>query len=865
MSIISKKPPGIAARIVKFFLSEEDFYQCSGDLEEVYRSKLDDEGKFRAVLWYYTQILRSLPVYIEGSIYGGIMMIKNYLKISLRCIRRNRLYSIINITGLSIGIAAAILVTFYIQFELSYDRHHPDSGRIYRITANNMAITPNPLAKAMKEEMPEIVEIVRFNPVNLWGDRLFRYRERIFYEKNFVLTESSIFNMFSIDFVYGDPETALSTPASLVISESIAKKYFGDAEPIGKVINYENKFDFVVSAVIKDLPENSHLTFEILGSYHVQNEFYPKEYTDRWGSWNFISYVKLDENAVAQNIEKKLPEFIRSHWTDEDYRENTIKLQSLEDIHFSHAQFADTGRKTDIRFLYFYGIAAFFVLMLACMNFANLATAQSVKRSGEIGLRKVFGAKRKQIIKQFIIESSILSLMAFPISIVFCSFLYPVFAKMTGLPLVFSLEGKYGFIGTMLLITMSTGILAGCYPGIFVSSLNIIKILKKAARINSKGLSIRNSLIFSQFSISVFSLCCMLIITGQNNYIRNKNLGIDNENILVIRLRNKDVRQSFESFRQEVSRLSGVKSVSGFSLLPLTGGYNFLSTWEGQYPGISDNDKILKGVAVDTDFLETFAIEVLKGRGFSENDRSESVKYYILNEAAVKHTGIDNPIGSKFKLDYDRYNMGEVIGVVKDFHFTSLHSQIEPFIFVLNERSLYHSAIKIDGNELRSTMTSISEIWEEINPGQPLESFFYYDELNKMYSSDLALGEAFIYISFLVIFLAGIGLFGLTSYIVENSSKEIGVRRILGAKIYMIISGISGNFVKIILLTNIIAFPAAYYIMNKWLESFAYRTEISIVSFLASSLIMFLIAILTITSRSLRAASTNPADILRYE
>ncbi|MFC1492694.1 ABC transporter permease [candidate division KSB1 bacterium] len=857
--------PKLAAKLLKIILSDEDHYQCSGDLEEVYRSKLNDLGTFRAKLWYWSQVLRSLPDYSGASFFGGSIMFKNYLKISLRIFRRYKIYSIINITGLSVGIAAAIMVTFYIQFELSYDDHHTDAGSIYRITANNMAITPNPLAAAMKEELPEVVEKVRFNPVYLWGDRLFSYGDKKFYEKNFYLTEPSIFNMFSITFVHGDPETALSTPSSLVITESVARKYFGNDDPLGKVLNYEDKYDFMVSAVIKDMPENTHLTFEILGSYHVQNEFYPKEYTDRWGSWNFISYIKLAENAKAENVEKKLPEFIRNHWTDDDYRSNEVKLQALKDIHFSPVQFADTGRKTDIRFMYFYGIAAVIILLLACMNFANLSTAQSIKRSGEVGLRKVFGAKRKQLLRQFVLESVILSLTALPISILLCWMLFPVFAGITGIPVEFSLIGKYGFICSIILVTILTGVIAGCYPGIFVSSLNIVKILRKISLSTGKGFSLRNSLIFSQFSISVFSVCCMMIISGQLDFIRNKDLGLNDENIYVIRLRNNEVRDTFESFRQEITRLSGVKSVTGFSLLPLTGGYNFRSDWEGKNPVMSNEEKVLKGIGVDHNFLNTFGMEIITGRGFSVNDNSESVRYYILNEAAVQYTGFNEPVGKKFKLDYDSYEMGEIVGVVKDFHFTSLHNSIEPFIFVLNPRSLYHSAIKIDNSSIQETILDIQNTWHRVYPGQPMEGFFYSDELRKMYKSDLALGDAFIYISILVIFLAGIGLFGLTSYVVENKTKEIGIRKILGARVYIIISGISKNFIAVILLSNIIAFPAAYFVMNKWLVSFAYRIDIRLMTFLTAGIFILTVSFLTIISRSLKAANANPVDTLRYE
>jgi len=827
------------------------------DIEEAFRTAMLDFGDYGSVESEYRKVfwrkIKHRHALIKECTWR-IAMIKSYLKIALRNVKRYRVNSFINVSGLSVGMACVIVIVFYIQHEFSFDRFHENADRIYRITMDDWTGTPLPLADVLLEDFPDVQDAVRMDHISDRSPKLLAYQNRLFYEDHFYLADPSIFNVFSFEFVYGSPLTALEDPNSIVLTESVARKYFLDEYPLGKTITYENEKELTVSGIIKDLPPNTHFTFEILIPFALTEAVYERYY-QMWGAFNYLTYVLLKPGAEPSNIEAQIPAIFRRNRgpeADDTY----LYLQPLTEIHLNPLPRGETGRTGDIRYIYLYSALALVILLIACMNFTNLATAHSLTRSKEVGVRKVLGAQRLQLVIQFVGEAIILSLIALPIALLFSQLFFPYFKELTGITADLDLSANINTVVGLTAICITSGIVAGSYPGIFASAFKPAKILRGTSFTSARGGSFRNILITLQFTVSVFLICCMIVMSNQMDYIRNRKLGFDKEQLVVVPI-SREMNQRYDALKNELSQVTGVLSISGFSDLPSDQGYHQNAYWEGL---AEDEEGRIRWMAVDYDFIRTFGMELLNGRDFSKEFPTDYKGGYILNEAAIRSIGWEDPIGKDFQI----IEPGKVIGIVSDFHYRSLHHPIEPFSLYLYP-IINYVGIKIGTGNLPDTITLLEEAWSKVLPDRPFDYSFYDDDLNRIYRTDMMMGKMFTAFAFLAIFLAALGLFGLTAFVVENRTKEIGIRKVMGASVSRIISGISGSFIKMVLIANLIAWPLAYFVMNTWLNNFSYRIKLNLWTFVIAAAAVLTVSFITIASRSMKTATANPIDSLRYE
>lgn len=853
------RPPRIARRLLKYIFPDRGEYTSLGDFEEVYNQIAEGEGVIKARTWYWAELLRSLPGFIKNKIYWSLNMFKSYLKIALRNIIKHKGYSFINIIGLAIGMACCILVYMWIQDDLGYDRFHKHSKDLYRVVndlklgpfAAHVQGTAYPLGPAMKKEIPGIIDFTRFLSAK---KMVVSYGEKKFYENNFFFTDPSVFKMFTFPFIKGDPDTALSSPSSVVITEDIAFKYFGKEDPIGKTLQMKNQHDYIVTGVIKNIPKNTYFRFDFLGSIERGVSLGTRTH---WEGWFYETYVLLQPNISFKKVNKKLESWIK---TKTDSREASYFLQPLTEVHFY-------GLNGDgaVSSLYLFSILAVLILMIACINYMNLSTARSAGRAKEIGIKKVVGANKKNIVKQFLVESLLFAFFGLVISIFLVEAFLPVFNDLSGKALNIDAALVKSILLGLIGITLVTGFLAGCYPALFLSSYKPAKILKGSLSTGSKSPKLRKILIVCQFTLSIVLIIGTIVVYNQLDYISNRKMGFKKEHLVFMQLRGKDALwKKYNVIKKEFLQDPGVKNVTASTCLPFGEVANEFGSldWKGRNP---EDNILMYHMAVDYSFLETFNIEMDKGRFFSgkiESDKSG----FILNEAAVKVTGLDSPIGEKFRL---LERTGQIIGVIKDFHFSSLRTEIKPLVLMTMPYSYWmysnYIFVRIDARNIHGTLESLEKKWNKLVPGYPFVFNFSDAAIDNLYRSEQRLGKILRYFTFIALLISCLGLFGLVSFMAENRTREIGIRKVLGAPIIGIFVLFSKEFTKWVVLANIIAWPIAYYIMNKWLQNFAYHTTIRIDTFVISGLLAFLIAFLTISYQSIKAARANPVDALKYE
>lgn len=791
-------------------------------------------------------------------------MLKNYIKIIFRNLVKQKLYSSINIVGFAIGIACCILLVLYIFDELSYDQFHENKEQIYRVAVEFLrdgesdpyAKTQSPLAQALSDEFPEVRQAVRVSDKFPGGGSLVTtVGDKQFWESRILLADPNIFEVFSFPIIFGNPQTALSDPNSVVISKTIANKYFVDENPINKTINFRklggyNK-DFKVTGVIKDVPSNSQLQFDLLFSFDIQKG------NLSWGAWNYSTYVLLPENYNPKELESKFLIIKEKYLNRGELR---YFLQPLTSIHLHSNLRNDFKTNGSFVQIYLFASVAFVILLIACINYMNLMTVRSSTREREVGIRKVVGAKRIQLIRQFLSESVIFSLFAFIFAILLVELFLPTFNELASKRLEFNYFENATLIISLILLTIFVGVLSGVYPAFVISSLIPTTILKGIFKGgDERGFSSLNkSLIVFQFTISIILITCTFIIKTQLHHIKNKNLGFNKEHVVVVPLYDLKFQEKYELFKNEFSKDPTILGVSATSYIPSEKGYYQSSWWEGM---AENNSEMLNWISVDHDFLKTLNIELVDGRDFSQQISSDTKNAYILNESAVKEIGWTSALGKQF----DIIERGTVIGVIKDFNFKSLHTQINPMALNIFPEVFKYLYVRISPQNIQESIQFLDDKWQTLTSGLPFNYFFLDDDFDRIYKSETKLSKTFSYVAGLAIFIACLGLLGLISYTAKQKTKEIGIRKVLGASVSKIIFHLSREFIFLIGIANIIGWPIVYYAMNKWLHNFAYRMDLTIWPFLGAAVLVIVITIFSVIFQTTRAALANPIKALRYE
>lgn len=790
-------------------------------------------------------------------------MLKNYLKTAIRNLTRHKGYSLINIAGFAIGIACCILILLWVQDETSFDRFHENLDSLQRVVEEQhysdgtifpIARTPYPVGPALVADYPEIVNFTRFTP--FWRT-LLEYVDKSFYERGFAFADPSLLEMFSFPLLKGDAETALSETNAVLISEDMAKKYFGTEDPIGKVITMDNAHDFQVSGVFENIPHNSHLQFDFLGQFDtfVKLSGWGKE----WTSNNYYTYVQLTEDAHHQDVTPKIYEYITNIYPESGTK---FLLQPVKDIHLRSDFAIDLGGKSEnrIKYVYMFSLIAVFILLIACMNFMNLTTARASRRSLEIGMRKVVGAKRTNLIRQFLGESVLISFLSLLIAVGLVLLVLPAFNSISGKELGLA-TFNIGLLAAGLIgIALVTGILSGSYPAFLLSAIQPIRVLKSSLSMASKNSAFRKILVTCQFSLSIGLIIGTFVVYRQLDFMQKKSLGYNQEHIVYFAERG-DFWKSYDALKMELQRSPNIVGVTAASSIPT---HTVTSTsgvdWEGKDPGF---DVLFTQFNVDYDYFETLEMEMARGRSFSKDFPTDAAEAFILNETGARLTGMKDPIGKKFTL-WDK--SGPIIGVVKDYHFKSLHAKIEPLVLRMFHRNWNrYVIIRIRPDDITETLKTVENAYKRYHPGYPFEFQFLDEALNALYSSEKRTGKVFRCFMFLAIFVSCLGLFGLASFMADQRTKEIGIRKVLGASVSGIFFMLLKEFVKWVLLASVISWPLAHYAMDSWLRNFAYRTDIALWIFLVSGFIGLAVAVVTVSYQSMKASIANPVDSLRYE
>jgi len=798
-------------------------------------------------------------------------MLKNYLKIAFVNLRKHKAFSFINILGLAIGIACSILITAYVFHELSYDKFHKNADRIYRLRSDlkisgdhlNIPKSSPPMAEYLVQNYPEVLNAVRIRSL---GRMPVRYRDNLYYEDRLFLADHSLFEIFTFPMIEGDLQTALKTAYSIIITEDMAKKYFGEEDPLGKVLSINNQWDFTVKGIVKNVPQNSHFTFNMLCSFETYAQE-NKSDMQNWLSINNYTYILLREGYDYKQLEQKFPEMIEKHagrLLKYVKGEMSLFLQPLTSIHLHSNLMQEISGNSNIAYVYIFSAIAVFILAIACINFMNLSTARSASRAQEVGMRKVLGADRGRIIRQFLSESMFFSLISLAVALLLVDLALPLFRSLSGVDLSINYIKTPWLIPGLIGLAVLVGLAAGSYPAFFLSAFRPARVMKGLFESGTAGSRFRSVLVIIQFSISVVLIVGTIIVSNQLHYMKNRRLGFQKEQIVVVPISDESTLDSVRPLKEDLRSHTGVLSVAASSHVP--GETTYINPFVPE--GFTLEEMQYMGeLYVDHDFIPTIGIEMAAGRNFSadlQTDRNESC---IINETAVNKFGWDNPIGKTVhELSRSKQlNKKTVIGVVKDFHIESLHKQISP-LFIGYTTHIFNSlSIRISSEKIPETIAFLRDKMSEWDPYRPFEYAFLDDSFDAQYRAEERLSSIFSYFSVLAIFIACLGLFGLASFTAERRTKEIGIRKVLGASVPGIVVLLSKEFTKWVLVANAIAWPVAYFFLSRWLQGFAYRMNITFLTFVFAGVISLAIALGTVSYQAFKAATSNPTDSLRYE
>jgi putative ABC transport system permease protein len=790
-------------------------------------------------------------------------MLRNYIKIAFRNLLRHKAFSFINIFGLSIGMACSILIFLWVEHELSYDRFHQNSENIYRVTAElsemdiKAAVSSAPLALAVQNELPEIKSSVRLSPGN---KDLLQVEDRMFEEDRICYADSNFLQFFSFALKEGDARTALLQPEGIVITEAMAKKYFGEGEAMGKSIRKNHTDDFTVTGVLENMPENSHLQFDFIQpmSFLARTNRDLKE--NVWDNFNFFTFIELNDKAdkSEKSVAALAKKFTEIYKKNEPNLKVDLHLQPLSKIHLHSSFIADVEGNGNIQYVYTFILVAIFILVVACINFMNLATARSARRAKEVGLRKVAGALRFQLIRQFLAESSLIAFIALLLAIIIVSAILPVFNDLAGKNLTidyFNIKQ----VSWVLAITVITGVLAGSYPALFLSGFIPVKVLKGNLKAGAAGSFFRNTMVIAQFAVSITLLVGTTVIYDQMGFIRNRNLGFDKENLIYARMTG-DLWKKYQTLRSSLEENSLTSDFCFASNLPtnLTNGTVGVE-WDGKD---KDSQPLFVTIAIDENFIDVLNLELLSGRTFSKEFKADTASF-LVNEKALQTMNMDaaTAVGKSLSLWNTK---GTIIGVVKDFNFKPVQKPIEPLILRLNTWGEI-AVIRAKPGQVEATVKEMENIFKTLNPEYPFTYNFVDEDLDNLYKAESRLSSLFTIFAGLAIFISCLGLYGLSAFLAERRTKEIGVRKVLGASVSHLVYLLSKTFTVPVFVAMIVATPLSWYIMNRWLEGFAYHVEIRWTVFLMAFMVSLVIALLTVSFESIKAAFANPAKSLRDE
>ena len=787
-------------------------------------------------------------------------MIKNYILTAIRNLKKYTAFSLINIIGLAIGMACSILILLWVQDELKFDKFHSKGDRIGRVLVRIMnngepfevAVTTAALAPNMAKDFPEIEHMCRFKN---WGNWLFKYGDGEYIQGRSGAIDSTAFDVFDFAFIMGNPKAALNDAHSIVLTRELSNRIFGEENPVGKVLEVRGKGAFKVTGVIANV-DHSHFDFEFLFPFHQLRE--DGENIDEMGqgSYNFTTYFLLKNKNLTAKLNDRLERYL-----DQFDEENTTELfsQPLQDIYLKSHFAYDFTIRGDMNSVITFSAIAFLVLLIACINFMNLTTARSSNRAKEIGLRKVVGARRVHIINQFFSESVFLAFLSFLLALVVVVMLLPEFNRLSGKELSADVLKDPFIIILLILVAFITGLLSGSYPALYLSAFNPVKVLKGKLRSGAKSSVLRKGLVIIQFTLSVALIISTILISNQMKYIKNKDLGYNKHHLLYVHM-NRNMIRNYETLKQQLLAEPTIASVTTSRVLPIYACPSFtLDQWEGKS---DDRSLSLHFIGVGFDFLETMGIETVDGRSFNKDFASDTINSIVINQEAVKQIGLENPVGKTLTVFGEQ---SYIVGVMKDFNFNNVKNKIAPLMLHIAPEQASVCFIRVSPIDMQKSISHIEKVWKKFEPDFDFNYHFMDETLEDLYRAEQQSNKLINYFTIFAIFISCLGIFGLASFMAEQKTKEIGVRKVMGASVSTIVKLFSAEFTKLVILGNVLAWPIAYFAMNKWLENFAYHTKLAWWMFALALVLSLAVVVITISYQAYKAATRNPAESLRYE
>ncbi|HEX8328834.1 MAG TPA: ABC transporter permease [Hymenobacter sp.] len=807
-------------------------------------------------------------------------MLKNYFLVAYRNLVRHKGFSFLNIAGLALGLTACLLIGLFVYDELQFDKFVPNGDRIYRVyserttteTPEALAPVPPMYATTMKQEFPEVEQTTRILMES--SVDLLEVGDKKIYVENGLIADSTFFEIFPLDFKHGSAAHALDAPTSMVLAEDVAKSFFGNENPVGKEIKM-NKTSFIVKGVLQNNLSKFHL--KVNSVIPLSAAQLPKERMKKWGWQQFFTYVKLRPGTDAQQTQAKLRSFVAEKVNptlpEDDKVTDLSFLQPLREVHLYSSSFKyDSSVKGNITYVKALSFIAAFILLIAGFNFVNLSTAKSMQRAKEVGIRKTIGASREQLMLQFLSETVLLTLVSVVLATVLTALLLPSLNAFTGKTMTFDLLTNPALLGVLVLLTVVVGLVAGFYPALVLSSFQPVKVLKSAVvtdGVFGRVQWLRHGLIVVQFALSVFLIVCALVVFRQVSYLHNKDLGFNRDQIMFFPMRGDNMNKHYDTFKNELQQVPGVASASigyGFPGDQVAGDGIIVPT-NGE-----DKEKSVTQLMVDYDYLKTLGLQLVTGRDFSQKMKTDKDQAFIINETAVKELGFGTPdkaLGQTLKWKVwsdknpDSLKIGKVIGVVKDFHYKSLYDKLEPAVLQIFPGAYWKVAVKLKADNFGSSVEGVKQVWAKFSPESPIEYKFLDDNFDQMYKAEDKLKSLLWIFTGIAIFVGCLGLFGLATYAAERRKKEIGIRKVLGASVGNIVGLLSKEFLVLVLVAAVIAFPAAWLAMSRWLQDFAYRIDMPLWAFVAAGLTAAAVAFLTVGYQAVRAATMNPVNNLR--
>lgn len=878
------KPPKWVIRFLDVFCKEEHSEMLKGDLYELYADRYQKKGKWYAKLlvWFDAfDLLRPFLLKKNSITHNNtIAMFKNFLKIAYRNFMRQRVYSLINTAGLAIGVACFLLIFLYIHDELGYDRFHAKSDRTYRIlehfesdgVGEHSASQPFPVGPSLINDYPgQIDHMTRlFDFQSPFLALANRKLDRSFNEPNVFFVDSTFFDVFDFEMIVGDKRTALDEPNSILITETMAKKYFSEENPLGQNLEFQGERNLVVKGILADAPHNAHFQFDFLVSFSTLRAHYKERNQERTMNgwyWNPCwTYLVLNENTDPKTLSDMLPDFVQKYFQEGIRDDITMELQPLTDIHLKSKLDYEIQANSNESNIYVFSAVAVFVLLIAVINFINLSTARATKRAKEVGIRKALGSLKKQLIYQFIFESILQTILALIIAVMGIVFILPSFNALTEKSITLMTFWSPVYLSAVAGLTLFVGLVAGFYPAFVLSSFKTTEVIK-GGKLNNHGMNFRKVLVILQFSISMVLIVGTIVAIRQLQFLQDDDLGFNKEAVIMVPVIGTPIANHYESMKSEMLTNSAIKSVT--ALEEVLGAKHQVMNYT--FEGI-EKSKPYPRLFMRHDFLKTFDIPLLAGRTYDESHVTDDSLALVVNETMIKQLGYGTPEAAIGKgVELMRRRKGKIIGVVEDFNFTSKHHPMSPIALDLWTQPftfnlfMKYMAVKVDANNLQESIAIVESNWQKFIPSRPFEYFFLEDRLNESYKAESKLSMITTVFSGLAILVACLGLFGLATFTMEQRTKEIGIRKVLGIQTKDIVLLLSKDFMVLVVISFVIAAPIAYLMIDWWLASFAYRIDLMLWPFAVAGLATFLVAMITVGAHSLKAATINPVKTLKYE